>query len=215
MCLRTRIMFRVRRNLCDRDMARRLREFLEFSIGDWIAIHPERADRHDVGRSLLGVMPVRAHAKRAARYPDHAWRLHICQLLAGARRAVTISFVDGRGRGTCCFGWQHSAATTIPNEFVSVLSKYISAVHYANGSDYQTLNARIPQSRGCVMGAFRWDETRWRTGLPDACEPWVTRWLVRGLSVNETAKNTLQSEAGCIAARPKAHRSITPSCEAA
>jgi hypothetical protein len=35
---------------------------------------------------------------------------------------------------------------------------------------------------------LREDKTRWRTGLPGACERWWPTWPIRGLSANENAR---------------------------
>src|SRR5215475_3179391 len=112
--LRTRIMLWVRRNLSGRDMACRLHEFLELSICDWMAIHPERVDDYDVSRSFLPVMPVRAHGECAAGYPDHIWRLHIYEVLAGLEGpSCSLLCTQAGSPSTGCSGLQHSAATTI------------------------------------------------------------------------------------------------------
>ena len=68
---RARIVLRVRRDLGEGDVAGRVDEFAELPVGDRRAVDPEAVDRDPVDRRFFGVVPVRAHAERAAGNPHH------------------------------------------------------------------------------------------------------------------------------------------------
>jgi hypothetical protein len=106
-------------------------------------------------------MPVRADAECAAGYPDHVWGLHICQVLARARRAVTILPVQGPWVAEHWLLWMAALSrdNNSADEFVAISRKYISTVHRANGCDSSMLSAPTwPQSRECVIepSSLRW-----------------------------------------------------------
>ena len=69
---RARVVLRVGRDLGVGDVARGGHELAEVTVGDWRRVNPEPAHGHAMNRRLLRVMTVRAHAERAAGYPDHA-----------------------------------------------------------------------------------------------------------------------------------------------
>ena len=55
----------------DGDVSGHLNEPREPRIRDRIAVDPESVDRHEMGRALLRIMTVRAHAKRLRGNPHH------------------------------------------------------------------------------------------------------------------------------------------------
>ena len=68
---RARIIVRVRRNLGKGDVVGCLDEFLELPVCHRRSVHPERVNRDAVDRRLLRIVPVRAHAERAAGNEHH------------------------------------------------------------------------------------------------------------------------------------------------
>ena len=64
--LRARIMFRIRRDLRECHVPRRLHERPELAIGDRRAIDPEIAGGDAMNRRFLRIVLVRSHAERAA-----------------------------------------------------------------------------------------------------------------------------------------------------
>ncbi|GJE45161.1 hypothetical protein AEGHOMDF_4355 [Methylobacterium soli] len=71
---RARIILRIRPLLRDGHVAGRPHEGPELRIGDRGGVDPEPVDADPMDRRLLRVMPVRAHAERAARQEDHVGR---------------------------------------------------------------------------------------------------------------------------------------------
>ena len=65
------IVLRVGRNLRDRDVTRRVDEFLELPVRHRMAIDPEAVDRDAMNRRFLRIVLVRAHAERAAGNEQH------------------------------------------------------------------------------------------------------------------------------------------------
>jgi hypothetical protein len=78
------IVPRIGRNLGKRDVARGVDESAKLAIGDRRAVDPEAVHRDAMDRSLLGIMLIRSHAKRAAGNPDH-----VCMSRRVARRNLT------------------------------------------------------------------------------------------------------------------------------
>jgi hypothetical protein len=76
MALRERpgIVFRVGRDFSKRPVSGGADEFFELPVGDWGAVDPKAADADAADRRFLGIMPIGAHAERAAGYPNHVWR---------------------------------------------------------------------------------------------------------------------------------------------
>jgi hypothetical protein len=71
---RARIVLPVGPDLGDGDVAGRLDELAELPVGDRRAIDPEAVDAHLMRRRLLRIVPVGAHAERAALDPHHPRR---------------------------------------------------------------------------------------------------------------------------------------------
>ena len=67
------IILRIGRDLGKGDVAGCFDEFLELPVGHRLAVHPEAVDGDAMGRRFFGIVPVRAHAERAARNPDHSF----------------------------------------------------------------------------------------------------------------------------------------------
>ena len=69
------IILRIRRNLRDGDVTRLIDEFLELAVRHRMPVDPEAVDLDAMDRRFLGVMPVGAHAERAARNEQHLRRI--------------------------------------------------------------------------------------------------------------------------------------------
>ena len=68
---RARIIFRLRRDLGERHMLRRVDEFAELAVRHRRAVDPKSADANPVRWRFLRIVGVRAHAKVATRQEDH------------------------------------------------------------------------------------------------------------------------------------------------
>ena len=68
---RARIILRLRRDLGEGDVIRRVDELAELAVGHRRAVDPERVDVDAVDGRLLGIVLVRTHAELAARHEDH------------------------------------------------------------------------------------------------------------------------------------------------
>jgi len=66
------IILSLERDLGEGDVSRLVNEAPELGVRDRRAIHPERVDRHPVGRRFFGIVAVGAHAEVATGEPDHA-----------------------------------------------------------------------------------------------------------------------------------------------
>src|SRR5690348_6104819 len=64
----------IERTLGHGDVAGLLHKARELLVGDHILIHPEAIYRHRMLWRLFGIVLIRSHEKRPARYPDHARR---------------------------------------------------------------------------------------------------------------------------------------------
>ncbi len=68
---RARIVRRIGDGLREGDVSGRFDEFLELPVGDRRAIDPEAVDRDAMDRRFFRIVPVRAHAERAAGNEQH------------------------------------------------------------------------------------------------------------------------------------------------
>jgi len=93
-----RVQARIGRPLGQGDVARGLHELEELGVGDWRTVHPEPFHAHRMGRSLLGVVGIRAHQEAASGDPHHVPR----------RRAAgtAVRFLLGVGNGTGVGHWK-------------------------------------------------------------------------------------------------------------
>jgi hypothetical protein len=65
------MILRVGRNLREGDVAGRVDEFSEVTIGDGRAVERESVDRHAMNRRFFGIVAIRAHAERSAGNEHH------------------------------------------------------------------------------------------------------------------------------------------------
>lgn len=66
------IILRFRRDLGEHDVTGGLDEGVELTVRHWRLVHPERAYRDPMNRSLFGIMLIRSHGKRAALDENHS-----------------------------------------------------------------------------------------------------------------------------------------------
>ena len=78
------IVLRIGRDLGEGDVPGRADELLELPVRHRSAVDPEAVDRDAMDRRFLRIMPVRAHAERAALDPDHVRRGR-CRTAAGRK----------------------------------------------------------------------------------------------------------------------------------
>src|SRR5260370_4267958 len=77
------------------DVTGRVYELAELAGRHRRAIDPERIDVDAVDGCFLGIVPVRSHAKRTARNPDHV-RMGRRGLRRGGSRRCNVTFAHGR-----------------------------------------------------------------------------------------------------------------------
>src|SRR5882762_3964623 len=87
----TWIVFRVRCNFGEGDVAGRVNELAELAIGDRCAVHPEFGHANTMDRRFLRIMPVRTHAIGAARHIQHPLICWMLERLSVVRRRFRIS----------------------------------------------------------------------------------------------------------------------------